>query len=353
MAEHGDDAALDAERVGREQADGHDAHMRDRGVGDQLLHVALHQGDQRSVDDGDDREREDEGREIGRGVGQHRQREAQETVAAELQQHAGEEHGPGSRRLDVSVGQPGVERPHRHLDGERGEHGEPDELLHPQVERRRGEPGHHLRDVGRAGVEVDDQDGDQEQHRAEKRVEEELERGIDPARAAPDADDQIHRDQDRLEEQVEQHGVQGHEHADHHRVHDQKGDHVLLHPGVHRVPGADDDDQGQQRREQDEPDRDPVDAEMVGDAEAGEPGRLLDQLEPGLGGIEIAPDGERQQEGQQRRPEGDRPAVAGDDLLVAAKDDDPHHTHQRQEGDEREQRPVRHDVTRASDRGTS
>src|SRR5271166_6020334 len=44
----------------------------------------------------------------------------------------------------------------------------------------------------------------QHQHRAEQRVEEELERGIDAALPAPDADDQVHRDQHGLEEHIEQ-----------------------------------------------------------------------------------------------------------------------------------------------------
>ena len=33
-----------------EDADGHDAHVRDRGIGDQLLHVLLRQRHQRGVD---------------------------------------------------------------------------------------------------------------------------------------------------------------------------------------------------------------------------------------------------------------------------------------------------------------
>jgi hypothetical protein len=66
----------------------------------------------------------------------------------------------------------------------------------------------HL-DVGGAGAPVHRHDGEQHQHRAEQRVEEELEAGIDPARAAPDADDQEHRDQAGLEEQIEQHQVEG------------------------------------------------------------------------------------------------------------------------------------------------
>ena len=54
-------------------------------------------------------------REVGRGEREHRQREAQEAVAAHLQEDRGQDHRAGGRRLDMRVGQPGVDRPHRHL----------------------------------------------------------------------------------------------------------------------------------------------------------------------------------------------------------------------------------------------
>ena len=125
VRDHLENAAGDALRRHRENAHGDEAHMRHRGIGDQLLHVLLHQRDQRGVDDGDDRERVDERREIERRLREHRQREAQEAVAAHLQKDRGKDHRAGGRRLDMRVGQPGVHRPHRQLDRERGEEGEP------------------------------------------------------------------------------------------------------------------------------------------------------------------------------------------------------------------------------------
>ena len=88
VRQHLEDRALDALGVHGEDAHRHEAHMGDRGIGDQLLHVLLHQRDQRGVDDRHDRQREDQRREIGRGEREHRQREAQEAVAAHLQQDA-------------------------------------------------------------------------------------------------------------------------------------------------------------------------------------------------------------------------------------------------------------------------
>ena len=136
VRDHLEDAAGDALRGQREDAHGDEAHMRHRRIGDQLLHVLLHQRDQRGVDDRDDREREDQRREIHRGVREHRQREAQEAVAAHLQQDRGEDDRARGRRLDMRVGQPGVHRPHRHLHGERGEEGEPQPGLHARREAR-------------------------------------------------------------------------------------------------------------------------------------------------------------------------------------------------------------------------
>ena len=51
-----DDAAGDAVRVQREDAQRAEAQVADRGVRHQLLPVLLHQADQRAVDDADDRE---------------------------------------------------------------------------------------------------------------------------------------------------------------------------------------------------------------------------------------------------------------------------------------------------------
>ena len=133
---------------------------------------------------------------------QHRQREAQEAVAAHLQQHAGQDHRARRRRLDMRVGQPGMDRPHRHLDRERGEEGQPQPVLHAGREAACAQQHRRMSVV--PACEIDREDRQQHQHRAEQRVEEELEGRVDAPRAAPDADDQEHRDQHALEEDVEQ-----------------------------------------------------------------------------------------------------------------------------------------------------
>ncbi len=222
-----------------EDAHRHEAHVRDRGVGDELLHVGLRQRHERGVDDGDDREEEHEARELLAGDGEHRHREAQETVGAHLQQDCRQDHRACGRGLDVRVRQPCVHRPHRQLHGERGEEGEPQVPLHVGRELGRHQRG----DVGRAGVPVHRHDGEQHQHRAEQRIEEELEGGVDPVLAAPDADDQEHRDEAALEEDVEQHEIERTEDADHERLEHEESDHVLFdavldaHPALQHAQG--------------------------------------------------------------------------------------------------------------------
>ncbi len=49
------------------------------------------------------------------------QGEADEAVSSHLQQNAGQDDRARGGRLHVGIGQPGVEREHRHLDGERQE----------------------------------------------------------------------------------------------------------------------------------------------------------------------------------------------------------------------------------------
>ena len=79
VADHLEDRAVDALLVGGEDAHGHEAHMGDRGIGDELLHVLLHQRDQRGVDDGD--HRQDEAR-AAHHVGRHREHRQARTAGS-------------------------------------------------------------------------------------------------------------------------------------------------------------------------------------------------------------------------------------------------------------------------------
>ena len=135
------------------------------------------------------------------------------------------------------------------------------------------------RNVGGAGVEIHEQDRQQEQHRAHQRVEEELERRVDPPRAAPDADDQEHRDQLPFEEDVEHHEVEGAEDADDQCFHRQEGDHEFAHARLDRLPRGKDAERDQERGQDQEEDRDPVHAQVVADVVLWQPRHELDELE--------------------------------------------------------------------------
>ena len=123
VGQHLEDAAGHAQGRQAEQAQHHEAQVADRGVGHQLLDVRLHHGHQGAVDDADHRQDADRRGEGRHALGEQRHGEAQHAVGAHLQQHAGQDHRAGGRRLDVGVGQPGVQRKDRHLDGEGQEEG--------------------------------------------------------------------------------------------------------------------------------------------------------------------------------------------------------------------------------------
>ena len=152
-----------------------------------------------------------------------------------------------------------MHRPHRHLHREGGEEGEPQAPLHVGRELVRHQRG----DVGGARLPVHRHHGEQHQHRAEQRVEEELEACVDAVGAAPDADDQEHRDEAALEEDVEQHQVERAEDADHQRLEHQEGDHVLLDAVLDHTQLDSMHKRQQERRQHDEQHRDAVDAQLV------------------------------------------------------------------------------------------
>ena len=69
---------------GNEQTQGHETHVGDRGIGDQLLHILLHERHEADVDDGDQRQADHQPVQVARGVGRDGQRESEETVGARI-----------------------------------------------------------------------------------------------------------------------------------------------------------------------------------------------------------------------------------------------------------------------------
>ena len=215
-----------------------------------------------------------------RGFGQHGQRKAQEAVGAHLEQHPGEHDTAGRRRLHMGVGQPCMQRHHGHLHREGDQKGQE----HPCLYRewigllRKDKNVESL-----PALEIQHQDADQEQHAARQRVEEELERRIDPVITAPDANDDVHWDQHRFPENVEKKQVQRTKDAEHQTLHDKEANHELLDLGVDGLPRRDDADPTQKRGQEHEQHADPVDAQGIRDSKRRHPSDGLAELH-GIGG---------------------------------------------------------------------
>jgi hypothetical protein len=272
---------LDARRVHRRDAEHHEAHVADRGEGDQPLHVGLGEAAQRAVDDADDGEHPDERGEPGRALRQDRQRDADEAVGPHLQQHAGQQDRPDRGCLGVRVGQPGVERPHRHLDREPEEDAEERPGLEGRAaeRRQRGQLGD--RPGLRARLEVDRQEGDQHEHRAEQRVEEELHARVVAPRATPDPDHEEHRDEHELPEDEEQDQVEGDERAGHARLQHQhqRQERLRLARRWQDLERVDRAQQRQQVGEEEQRQRDAVDREEEARVDRRDPRHVGDELQ--------------------------------------------------------------------------
>ena len=171
-------------------------------------------------------------------------READEAVGSHLQQNAGQDDGAGGGGFHVRVGQPGVEGEHRHFDGEGEEEAQEQQRGDVRtvvgINLRRG----FVESLEAEGVdagyvlmmEVEEQDAQQHQHRAGQRVEEELDGGVEFARASPDADQQVHRDEHGFPENEEEEEIERHEDAEHAGLEDEKPDVVFLDAILDRGP---------------------------------------------------------------------------------------------------------------------
>ena len=143
-----------------------------------------------------------------------------------------QDHRARGRRLDVRVGQPGVEREQRHLDAKASANA----AKHTDCAFG-----------GRTTVQelvvvegpvpaaswcwtYDVEDRDDHQQRADHRVDDELDRRVEPPLAAPDADDEVHRDQHHLPEDVEEEQVERDERAEHAGLEDEHRDDELARP---------------------------------------------------------------------------------------------------------------------------
>ena len=123
------------------------------------------------------------------------------------------------------------------------------------------------------------QDAQQHQHAADQGVNHELDGRIAAARAAPDGDDEVHGHQHGFPEHEEQQEIERHEDAQHGGLQQQEEGVVFLQALGDGVPAGEDGEEAQQRGEHDQQQAQPVDADVVGGAERGNPGAPLNELE--------------------------------------------------------------------------
>ena len=275
------------------------------------------------------------------GLGEQLQAEANHPVGADLVQDADQQHGSGRTSLGRRIRQPGVNRPHRGLDGEGEEEAEEHQAASGLVEVKTGQ----LLDeeaVGPAGtVLVKGDDSDQHDEATEQGVEQELDRGVLPAGATVGADQEVDRNQHRLEEDVEQEDVGRREDPDHERLENEhEGEVALLALADlgHVVPRREHADRNQDRRHHDQDERDPVHAEGVAHPELRNPGVLLLKLELRPGANRELKGGGK---GEQQRDDGE-PQRDLFGLLSQARGQEGDHegTHQRNQADRGQPRKV-------------
>ena len=132
VGHHAEDRGLDPDRGERGDAEHHEAHVPDRRERDQPFQVLLRQTGERGVDDRDHGEHADPRRVRCAPSGRIGIAIRMNPYVPIFSMTPASSTDPIVGRLGVRVGQPRVERPHRHLDRE----AERDRAEHHQLERR-------------------------------------------------------------------------------------------------------------------------------------------------------------------------------------------------------------------------
>jgi hypothetical protein len=160
-----------------------------------------------------------------------------------------------------------------------------------------------------------------------KSVEEELHRRVDAVLVAPPGDQEVHGNEDDLEEEEEHQQVEGHEDAEAPGLEQQHPTDVVLDVLLH--DRADDGQREEDAGQDDEPERDAVDAELPGDAELADPVVRLQVLEAVGPGFEVDGDEDRDDGGGQREEQADEadepvlvPRQHGHEQRPGGRDDD-------------------------------
>ncbi len=187
----------------------------------------------------------------------------------------------------MCVGKPRVERKDGDFDGEADkerdiEHDPYVEAFQPGVVGSLVHVVEHVEGVGARlrvhRVEVEGEHDQEHENRPQEGVEEKLDRRVLPSRPPPDADQKVHGQEHDFPENVEEEKVKGAENTHHPRLEQKKEGHVSL-DLLLDVPRPYHGEEGEQGREQNHGDADPVHADKVLDIERPDPGVVLYELE--------------------------------------------------------------------------
>ena len=268
------------------------------------------------------------------------------TVCAELQQDGGQDDRALRGCLRVCVGQPGVEREHRHFDRKAEEHAGEDPDLDVAIDRRRrgGVVDQvHEAEALAAGLEEECEEGNEHERRAEHRVEEELERGVLALLAAPDADHEVHGQEHDFEEDEEQDQVLGDERAGHTGLQHEHQDVERL--GIarvgHVVPRVDHDEERDAHRQEVQRQADAVETDGVARLDDRNPLSVDSELQraPTIW-MAVVEQHQGDDADNQRCASGDDADALDTGLVVLGPEHHDEHADERQEGAQREDEVV-------------
>ena len=193
---------------------------------------------------------------------EQRQWQPKHAVSPHLEHHTGQQHGTASGRLNVSVGQPSVERHRRQFHQETNHQHDEEDLLQAFAKEpfarsvgdlSVGDQGWNVESSTRplTGVrqalglkEVHGDEAKQHDDRGREGVDEELLRSVFSVFSTPLQDEEKHGNQRQFPEDVEHEEVKGDEHTDEGPAHQQNQREIGR--GVFLVPGSHDGD-GQQK----------------------------------------------------------------------------------------------------------
>jgi hypothetical protein len=336
------DRALGAVAAQREDPEDDEAELRDGRVPEDQARAGRRERHRRPVEDRGERQHQHQVLEVRAGVGEDRRDDAQEAVGGDLGEHRREHGEHRQRHVAVAVGHPAVERERRHLHEERRGEAEEDPLLRALAQRVGRQVAEREAQVVAALLGDQDARGDrrgQHQQRPDQGVDEQLgDRRDARALRPPDPRQEQERQQHQVEEQDEERQVLGHQRAEHGALGQAEEEEELPRRAPLSPRRPHDAHQEDERREHDEEEVQPIDAQLVVDAERLDPHLVGGVLQPLGAPVEVdeRPDRPREraegaedrqragrgagqeqpdQRGGRRQPEGDGERKAHEDWI--------------------------------------